>query len=134
MKSFLLIITSLFLLTSCATTNTKKRTTPKKVAQPFSNYESFEKRKVIVSPYALFIYRLTENDILEIKFYAHGNLEAINQIDSKIEYIKYLTQHIRKEYPVEVIFIDGDPTRLVDGRPPGTFQVIKEVYFPKTSQ
>ena len=105
----------------------------KKVEIPFSDYQDLKDRRLKVNPFAFAMYRITDIEILEIEFYSHGNTDANAQMDDRIEYVKFMTQVIRNKHPVKLMFIDGDPTRLVNGNPPGTFKVVKQVYFPKNA-
>lgn len=129
MKILLFSILALFFLTSCS--NSSIHTSDNKLERPFIDYADLEDRRLKVRPYAFVMYRISDIEILEVEYYSHGNIDAINQIDGRIEYIKFMTQNIRNEHPVKLSFIDGDPTKLVDGNPPGTFKVIKQIYLPK---
>jgi hypothetical protein len=77
-------------------------------------------------------YQLESDNTLDLRFYTHGKPEDNKLIDPTIERVKYLTQNLSKQYPIHIVFVDGNPFVKINGVTEGTGAVIREIDLPVT--
>jgi hypothetical protein len=100
--------------------------------KPYVDYPDLFDRGVPTDGFSMTGFALETNNTIELRFNTYGKPEDKKLIEPTIEKAKYLTQNLRKKYPIRVVFIDGNPHMTMDDKPVGTGEVIREVILPIT--
>jgi hypothetical protein len=99
---------------------------------PYVDYQDLRNRKLPGDEFSMTGYELESDNTLDLRFYTHGKPEDKQLIEPTIERVKHLTQNLSKQYPIHVVFVDGNPFLKVNGQSEGTGEVIREVDLPVT--
>jgi hypothetical protein len=99
---------------------------------PYVDYEDLRRRKLPDDGFSMTGYQLESDNTLDLRFYTHGKPDDSKLIEPTIERVKYLTQNLSKQYPIHIIFVDGNPFVKVNGKSEGTGVVIREIDLPVT--
>lgn len=97
---------------------------------PYVDYEDLRRRKLPDDGFSMTAYQLESDNTLDLRFYTHGKPDDSKLIDPTIERVKHLTQNLSKQYPIHIIFVDGNPFLKVNGQSVGTGEVIREIDLP----
>jgi hypothetical protein len=100
--------------------------------KPYVDYQDLRDRKLPDDGFSMTGYQLESDNTLDLRFYTHGKPEDKELIVPTIERVKYLTQNLSKQYPIHVVFIDGNPFLKVNGQSVGTGEVMREITLPVT--
>jgi hypothetical protein len=100
--------------------------------KPYVDYEDLRRRKLPGDGFSMTGYQLESDNTIDLRFYTHGNPDDKKLIEPTIERVKYLTQNLSKQYPIHIIFVDGNPFVKMNGVTEGTGVVIREVDLPVT--
>ncbi|MFZ0276634.1 MAG: hypothetical protein WA254_22195 [Candidatus Sulfotelmatobacter sp.] len=99
---------------------------------PYVDYEDLRRRRLPDDGFSMTGYQLESDNTLDLRFYTHGKPDDSKLIDPTIERVKYLTQNLSKQYPIHIVFVDGNPFLKVNGQPVGTGGLIREIDLPVT--
>ena len=99
---------------------------------PYVDYEDLRRRKLPDDGFSMTGYQLESDNTLDLRFYTHGKPDDSKLIDPTVERVKFLTQNLSKQYPIHIIFVDGNPFVKMNGVTEGTGVVIREVDLPVT--
>jgi hypothetical protein len=100
--------------------------------KPYVDYQDLRDRKLPDDGFSMTAYQLGSDNTLDLRFYTHGKPEDKELIEPTLERVKYLTQNLSKQYPIHIVFTDGNPMLKVNGQPVGTGEVIREINLPVT--
>jgi hypothetical protein len=100
--------------------------------KPYVDYQDLRARRLPNDGFSMTGYKLESDNTLDLSFYTHGKPEDKELIEPTIKRVKYLTQNLSKQYPIHIVFTDGNPFLQVNGQSVGTGEVIREVDLPVT--
>jgi hypothetical protein len=98
--------------------------------KPYVDYQDLRHRELPDDGFSMTGYQLESDNTLDLRFYTHGKPDDNKLIEPTIEKVKYLTQNLSKQYPIHIVFVDGNPFVKVNGKSEGTGEVIREVTLP----
>ena len=98
--------------------------------KPYADYADLKARRVPADGFLMTSWDLDSDNTLDLSFYTHGKPEEKNLIDPTIKRVTYLTQNLNKQYPIHVVFYDGNPKVQMNGQPVGTGEVLREITLP----
>ncbi|MGB8969656.1 MAG: hypothetical protein WCC16_12715 [Candidatus Sulfotelmatobacter sp.] len=100
--------------------------------KPYVDYQDLRNRKLPYDGFSMKGYKLESDNTLDLSFYTHGKPDDNKLIEPTIERVKYLTQNLSKQYPIHIVFVDGNPFVKMNGVTEGTGVVIREIDLPVT--
>jgi hypothetical protein len=100
--------------------------------KPYVDYQDLRNRKLPDDGFSMTGYQLESDNTLDLRFYTHGKPDDNKLIEPTLSRVKYLTQNLSKQYPIHIVFVDGNPFLKVNGKSQGTGEVIREVDLPIT--
>jgi hypothetical protein len=100
--------------------------------KPYVDYQDLRDRRLPNDGFSMTGYKLESDNTLDLSFYTNGKSEDKELIEPTIKRVKYLTQNLSKQYPIHIVFTDGNPFLKVNGQSVGTGEVIREIDLPVT--
>jgi hypothetical protein len=100
--------------------------------KPYVDYQDLRDRRLPDDGFSMTGYKLESDNTLDLNFYTNGKPEDKQLIEPTTARVKYLTQNLSKQYPIHIVFTDGNPFLKVNGQSVGTGEVIREINLPVT--
>jgi hypothetical protein len=100
--------------------------------KPYVDLQDLTNRGVPTNGFLRTSFEMGSDNTIELRLNTFGRPEDQKSIDPTMEGVKYLMQNLRKQHPIHVVVIDGDPSVATTqgGKPQGTGKPIWEVTFP----
>jgi hypothetical protein len=98
--------------------------------KPYVDYQDLYDRGAPTDGFLMAGFELKQDNTIVLHFNTHGKPEDKKLIEPTIKKAVYLTQNLRKQHPIRLVFIDGNPRMTLDGKPIGTGAIIREVTLP----
>jgi hypothetical protein len=98
--------------------------------KPYVDYQDLYDRGAPTDGFLMAGFDLKQDNTIVLHFNTHGKPEDEKLIEPTIKKATYLTQHLRKQHPIRLVFIDGSPRVTLDDKPIGTGAIIREVALP----
>ncbi|HKV39700.1 MAG TPA: hypothetical protein VJX67_10845 [Blastocatellia bacterium] len=96
----------------------------------FENYQDLYDRGAPTDDFSETTFNLTSDNTIEIHCYTKGRPGDEKLVEPSIKKLEYLTEKLRKQYKVRVIYYDGNPNLTVNDQQQGTGAVLRTVELP----
>lgn len=102
--------------------------------RPYQSLEELEREGVPIGRFSATAWRLREDGVIEFDYYTYGKSEDLQLIEPAIEEARQITSALRQQYPVELVFFDGNPTMVINGERVGTGEVVRRMSLERVEK